>query len=293
MASLRFAIVLALPLAGCFTPNDLGDEETGETGSSGGDDDDDDSVTTTATATASATGASMTVGETSDDATLSATDATETSGTTDGTTSIADTGTDDAGPAVCGDGEVEDDEECDDANLVNTDACKNDCTFAVCGDGVVGPGEACDDGNGDDSDLCTTACTDAACGDGFPQGGEQCDDGNVVDHDGCTALCVTEPFCSPFDGFDCPSGAIQFCDIGEIECEDQDDAVAACETCAGPGSTCSPFQEVDGCNEGDGATDDAAGCPGRLNFVYDGDVCNNGIVTDDCGGAQLGTWCTP
>jgi cysteine-rich repeat protein len=214
-----------------------------------------------------------------------------TDGTDDATS--ADTGVDDFPQPICGDGELGGDEECDDGNLVNTDECKNDCTFASCGDGVVGPGEACDDGNGSDEDLCTTLCTEAACGDGFLQGGEQCDDANLVDHDGCTASCVDEPFCSVFVGFDCPSGATQFCDTGEIECDDQDDAVAACQACAGEGATCQPFQNAETCSEASGAVDDAGACPGLLNFVYQGDVCNNGIVIDQCGLGQIGTWCTP
>ena len=58
--------------------------------------------------------------------------------------------------ARCGDGVVHTGtEDCDDANDVNTDACRNDCGAARCGDGVVRVDramgedgyEACDDGN--------------------------------------------------------------------------------------------------------------------------------------------------
>lgn len=65
--------------------------------------------------------------------------------------------------AVCGDGELEAHEGCDDGNLVDTDACRNDCEEAVCGDGIVRTDlerahpdyEACDDGNAVDGDGCT------------------------------------------------------------------------------------------------------------------------------------------
>ncbi len=95
-------------------------------------------------------------------------------------------------PATCGDGFVQAGVEgCDDGNRVDDDACNNACVPASCGDGVVQPGEQCDDGNLDDTDACPTNCLDASCGDGFVQFGvEGCDDGNAVDTDACLAACV-------------------------------------------------------------------------------------------------------
>src|SRR4051812_15776882 len=53
--------------------------------------------------------------------------------------------------AVCGNGVVEPGEQCDDANLIDTDACRTSCLWAVCGDGAVRTGvEECDDGNSAD-----------------------------------------------------------------------------------------------------------------------------------------------
>jgi cysteine-rich repeat protein len=50
-------------------------------------------------------------------------------------------------------------EECDDANTVETDACRNTCLAARCGDLVVRTGvEACDDGNTMDGDGCSMSC---------------------------------------------------------------------------------------------------------------------------------------
>ncbi|HIE69836.1 MAG TPA: DUF4215 domain-containing protein, partial [Planctomycetes bacterium] len=95
-------------------------------------------------------------------------------------------------------------EECDDANLVDSDACTSGCTAARCGDGVqrqdVGEGEdgaeACDDANEADNDACIN-CQLAVCGDGFTRedvsegeaGFESCDDANEVDTDACRNIC--------------------------------------------------------------------------------------------------------
>lgn len=57
-------------------------------------------------------------------------------------------------PNVCGNGTVDQGEECDDGNCTQTDACNN-CRTAYCGDGVVGPGEMCDDGAGE---VCPPDC---------------------------------------------------------------------------------------------------------------------------------------
>lgn len=86
----------------------------------------------------------------------------------------------DAAPTcqVCGNGALEAGEQCDDANLVNTDACLNTCESASCGDGFVWQGvEECDDGNDDDTDECTNTCAFpvSVCGDGVRTGSEECD----------------------------------------------------------------------------------------------------------------------
>lgn len=59
----------------------------------------------------------------------------------------------------CGNGIVEGSEQCDDGNDIQTDACKNDCTYNICGDGYVYEGvEECDDGNLTNGDGCSAAC---------------------------------------------------------------------------------------------------------------------------------------
>ncbi len=101
---------------------------------------------------------------------------------------------------MCGNGVVEDGEECDDGNDWDVDACLTNCTAAVCGDGFLMDGvEECDDGNDEDDDACLSSCVHATCGDGVTRSdGEQCDDANDDDTDSCTSLCRVA-FCG--DGF--------------------------------------------------------------------------------------------
>jgi hypothetical protein len=84
---------------------------------------------------------------------------------------------------TCGNGELDDFEECDDEDDTNTDDCTNGCLLPRCGDGIVSPvgenltddgpddnldsdDEECDDGNDDPTDSCTNDCKWNVCGDG-------------------------------------------------------------------------------------------------------------------------------
>ena len=61
--------------------------------------------------------------------------------------------------------------------------CSDDCTLqatsclaeGLCGDGELNAGEACDDGNDVDADGCDTNCVPTACGNGVVEGAELCD----------------------------------------------------------------------------------------------------------------------
>lgn len=124
--------------------------------------------------------------------------------------------------SVCGDGVIEDVEECDDGNTTSGDGCSalchletgwvclapnTPCQLTVCGDGIVQGTEPCDDGNLLIGDGCTPFCEVepscsagtcvARCGDGMLQTGEACDDGNRRNGDGCSSTCALEP------GFNC------------------------------------------------------------------------------------------
>jgi hypothetical protein len=99
---------------------------------------------------------------------------------------------------VCGDGEVEGDEVCDDGvNDGGYGGCAADCSAEgpFCGDGEVTDDEACDDGVNDGSyGGCNDDCTVAAfCGDGSIDGdNELCDDGEANENgSGCNIDCTT------------------------------------------------------------------------------------------------------
>jgi cysteine-rich repeat protein len=67
-----------------------------------------------------------------------------------------------------------------------------ECRKSFCGDGGLDEGEQCDDGNNIDGDGCSAICTIEQCGNGFLDPGEQCDDGNMENGDGCSATCEIE-----------------------------------------------------------------------------------------------------
>jgi len=60
-----------------------------------------------------------------------------------------------------------------------------------CGNGIVEDGEECDDGNNAPCDGCSASCTTEGCGNGVVECDEQCDDGarNGTTGDGCDASC--------------------------------------------------------------------------------------------------------
>jgi fibro-slime domain-containing protein len=131
-------------------------------------------------------------------------------------------------PAGCGNGTLDNGEECDDGNNVSGDGCSMTCrqetgfvcptpgspcvSTVACGDGRVGGKEACDDKNTTGGDGCSADCSTVEpgwvclapgvrcqpkCGDGVLTGWEECDDGNTRAGDGCSDACKIE------DGFAC------------------------------------------------------------------------------------------
>lgn len=109
-----------------------------------------------------------------------------------------------ADPAVCGDGQVQEGEACDEGFADNQDdqPCTSQCQLAVCGDGHVQPavGEACDDGPLNQAapgyGQCSQTCARGPfCGDGTVQAadGEQCEPGESDEFDNCAPGCVFKP----------------------------------------------------------------------------------------------------
>src|SRR5262249_41786452 len=132
--------------------------------------------------------------------------------------------------AKCGNGVVDQGEECDDGNTMQGDGCQNDCSF-TCTKGTPKGDAVCDDMdpcNG--AETCTAqhtcmpgtqaadgtacgmakickagVCGDDLCGDGFTSPTEECDDGNATNGDGCENNCkftcksVDPTACTPAD----------------------------------------------------------------------------------------------
>ncbi|MCY1059884.1 DUF4215 domain-containing protein [Nannocystis sp. SCPEA4] len=154
-----------------------------------------------------------------------ASDSTSSAPTTD-TTATEPTSTTDDTP-VCGDGELDPGEQCDDGNAMDGDGCESDCTTTPgekCGDGNQDPDEDCDDGNNIDGDGCEGNCrlpVTMECGDGELSPGEQCDDGNTMSGDGCESNCTNTPKCG--DGTQGPG---EQCDDGNTD--DDDACLSSC-----------------------------------------------------------------
>jgi len=137
---------------------------------------------------------------------------------------------------ACGNGIVTAGEACDDGNNIDGDGCQADCTVANCGNGIQDPGEACDDNNTTSGDGCDANCTSTGCGNGIQTSGEACDDGNTNNHDSCTNNCTVSV---------CGDGAIQTgleeCDDGNTSPNDGCSASCAIESgysCSGEPSGC-------------------------------------------------------
>jgi len=171
---------------------------------------------------------------------------------------------------MCGDGEVQAGEQCDDGNPFDDDACTASCSLAVCGDGYVHLGhEECDDGNSDNEDDCTDTCEDAECGDGFVQGVEECDDGNSFQDDACLSDC-REATCG--DGF--VNEGIEQCDDGNLE--DFDGCSPDCTSTYTCGDGVWEPQEE--CDDGNRSPDDgcSASCTDEYKRVFVSSSVHNG-----------------
>ena len=177
---------------------------------------------------------------------------------TDGTDWEQDFGGDagTGGFSECGNGVVQEGEECDDENPFDGDGCSAMCRFEgdiipVCGDGILIDGEDCDDGNNTDGDGCSAYCirehgSGPLCGNGAVNDGEECDNaqGNSdTAPDTCRRSC-TNPVCGDFVP-----------DRGE-QC-DQGSANSALES-----DRCRPGCILPSC--GDGVRDSGEECDGSL-----------------------------
>jgi cysteine-rich repeat protein len=166
----------------------------------------------------------------------------------------------------CGNGVIDEGEQCDDGNHDNSDFCPDGkggtCQYGGCGDGFLWEREEeCDDGNLVDGDGCSSRClreSEGVCGDGVLDEGEECDDGNQTNHDACPD--GEDGTCRPAT---CGDGFI-YVDGGE-ECDDGDG------------------DNTDVCPDGEGGTCRVATCGDG--FVHDGEEeCDDGANGDPCDG---------
>ncbi len=184
---------------------------------------------------------------------------------------------------ACGNGELDDGEECDDGNRNAHDGCTPVCTVGpICDDGTVDEGEECDDGVVHPTELpdtCRSDCKNPRCGDNVvdPRGGEECDDGNTVDGDGtCQANCLT-PMCG--DSIVDPA---EECDDGNTTNGDGT-CQADCQDPECGDGIVDPGEECDDGNTTDGDGTCQADCqdPECGDGVVDpGEECDDGNTTD-------------
>ena len=86
----------------------------------------------------------------------------------------------------------------------------------VCGNGEVEPGEQCDDGQQNSAttpDACRPDCANPGCGDGVTDTGEGCDDGNPFAADGCDACAVAPALGAPLPYAESFDDAIDFASV--------------------------------------------------------------------------------
>jgi len=203
----------------------------------------------------------------------------------------------DPADAVCGDGIICGDEECDDGNRVNCDACNNNCTRPRCGDGIMCSNEVCDDGNTVAGDGCRVDCLGLEiCGDGLwdTGAGEICENTSATGIDvGCHSAKphCNRKLCNKCGITDCGNGVVEF--QGSEVCDTDTDQIcveagtgylgfmSCLPDCSG-WSECVPAQYCgDGFQNGpedcdDGDQDDCDGCHNDCTFntgCGDGHVC--------------------
>lgn len=199
--------------------------------------------------------------------------------------------TSDTPPTMCGNGQLEAEEECDDGALNSNEtpnACRRDCVIAYCGDGVTDDGEECDG-----SQDCTFDCHTVQCGNGNVEEGEECDPPAAGT---CTDRC-RRIFCGNGvidDGESCepPSAGRCSADCRVGTCGDQ--IVDTGEDCDPPSAgTCDATCHAIAC--GDGVVSQGEGCDPPGTATCDSacrDVgCGNGVTDgiEECEPPGLGT----
>ncbi|MBI5509463.1 MAG: hypothetical protein HY903_11995 [Deltaproteobacteria bacterium] len=200
--------------------------------------------------------------------------------TTNGTYGHCNVGCSGLGPR-CADGVVQwaNGEQCDDANGVDNDSCRDNCKRPGCGDGFVSDlaaapwTEVCDLGAAnDDLGNCTTRCTRPACGDGV-----WAENATGIYGEFCDGLDL-----DPTQGLSPPPDCTDFPPLlnGVLQC-DSDCTAFDTSACVGCGN-----DRIDNGERCDGTALGGAGCS-QFGFTGGTLQCNpscSGYLTTACTG---------
>jgi cysteine-rich repeat protein len=213
-------------------------------------------------------------------------------------TDVLDQGYGDVAP--CGNGVMDQGENCDDGNTISGDGCSDVCVseeMPFCGDSMVEGTEQCDDGNailGDGcDDLCQNEPPPPVCGNGTLEAPEQCDDANIVNGDGCSDTCQIE-----IPPAVCGNGTMEGseqCDDGNVVAGDGCSDVCMIEVVA---AVCgnSVLEGTEQCDDGnviagDGCSDvcvtEAAPAVCGNNVLEGTEQCDDGNVVDGDGCSSI------
>ncbi|MBU1220485.1 DUF4215 domain-containing protein [Myxococcota bacterium] len=183
----------------------------------------------------------------------------------------------------CGNGILDEGEQCDPEIPSPYSTCSEDCLLLqFCGNGLIEGNEECDDGNHGNNDGCSASCQkEVGCGNGyidFTKGEngelliEECDDGNLIDGDGCSATCTSE------GAQVCGNGILEYgesCDDGNTT--DGDGCSALCKVESGCGDGIRDWP-IEICDDGNLVAGD--GCSQYCRPEFD---CGNGICEEEDG----------
>jgi cysteine-rich repeat protein len=192
-------------------------------------------------------------------------------------------------PAVCGNGQLESGEDCDDGNTTSGDCCSATCTVEPAAQSCASDGNACTDDECDGAGVCVHTANGDACDDSlFCNGTDTCASGTCSLHTG-----------DPCPGADGDGNCSESCDETADACSGPDTNGAACDdglfcngtdTCGG--GTCS-VHTGDPCFAGDGDANCAESCDDTLDTCSapdtDGSACDDSLFCNGADTCQGGT----
>ncbi len=177
-------------------------------------------------------------------------------------------------PLTCGDGALDEGEECDDANIDETDGCETTCEFschedAECNDDNVCTDDSCSEGG--NGQVCDFVDNDAPCEDGDEcTGPDVCSEGSCTPGPGLCG-CDTDADCEVYEDEDLCNGTL-VCDTSTGNCNLDPATVVEC----------TPSEVLCSENVCDPATGDCGPVPADVDTPCESD--GNACTTDMCDG---------